>query len=280
MFQRRDQEGVIAELLGISLAQVPLHVLPAYGLFSPVAYGRTEGVGEAFDGVLGRGEQTDAGVGGLSVAGRALQDVAAALGAQHRQHSAQDVQHAEEVGVENAARLGVRALLDRAEQTVSGVVGDHVDPAERPDGCRDRGTQLLGAAHVGRHRQHLCAVLLGQGGEGVGAAGQRHHVVPLAGRRLGQCQTDPRRGTGDEPATHIPVPGRTAGRGLRVRGLCVCGHDVLLVACEVCKACTACSEPMAPLGHCASPPHPERRGAVSARGPDGRRAADGGGLGA
>ena len=58
------------------------------------------------------------------------------------QHGLDRVDHAEVVGVEERADLGVLALLDRGEVAVAGVVDQHVDPAEGLLGRGDRARDL------------------------------------------------------------------------------------------------------------------------------------------
>lgn len=89
-----------------------------------------EGFGQALQGPLGGVVGAQVGEGSDAADGGDLHNVAAALGAQDGQDGLCDGQRAEEVGLELVAYLLFGDLLDRAEQTVSGVVDHHIQSAE------------------------------------------------------------------------------------------------------------------------------------------------------
>jgi hypothetical protein len=69
--------------------------------------------------------------------------VPGALTAQLRQHRPQHVEGAEDVGLELPPQILVGELLQRAEQSVAGVVDHHVDALERREPVVHRRPGLL-----------------------------------------------------------------------------------------------------------------------------------------
>jgi hypothetical protein len=116
-----------------------------------------------------------------------------------RAASPQHVEHPEDVGVEDGARLLVGRLLHRSEQPVSRIVGDDVDAAEGLDGPGDGVVDVGPPADVGGERKDPGTVLVDARAERRGIASQRDDVVAAAGRGLCERQPDPGGGAGDEP---------------------------------------------------------------------------------
>ncbi len=136
---------------------------------------------------------------GPAVERGALEDVAVALRPQHRQRRPQHVEHAEHVRVEDAPRLLVGRLLDRAEDAVARVLVHEIDASEGLErACH-------GVLHLGRpsdvhgERKDAIAVLVGKGAKGRDLAGDRDDVVATVGRGAGDFQADSGGGAGDEP---------------------------------------------------------------------------------
>ncbi|MDQ0684447.1 hypothetical protein QFZ56_003410 [Streptomyces achromogenes] len=104
-----------------------------------------------------------------------------------------------EVGLHLVADLLLRQLLDRAEQSVAGVVDDHVQASEVVVRTLHGlgGGRLVG--DVQGQRQHRVAVRGDQVREGVGVAGGGGDLVAALQGGLGELAAEAARGTGDEP---------------------------------------------------------------------------------
>src|SRR6185437_13777891 len=144
-----------------------------------------EDLGETADRPLGRLVGGQAGGGEPPADGRDLDDVAAALGAQHGQRGLGDVHDAEQVGVDLCAEVVERDVLDRREVGVAGIVDHDVDPAERLDACLHRGRGGCGVGDVEGDREDPVPVAVGQVGQADGVAGGRDQRVPGREHGLG-----------------------------------------------------------------------------------------------
>lgn len=156
-------------------------------------------VRQSLDRVLGRGQQSHTGVGGLPVDRGALEDVSGSLGAEYRQCRAEHVEHSEDVGVEHGAGLRVGGFLDGSEESVAGVVGDHVDAAEPRERALHRFPDGLLVTHVCPDEEQAVAVRFGQFVQGSGVAGDRRDGIAALQYLEGQFAADAGRRAGDEP---------------------------------------------------------------------------------
>jgi len=152
-----------------------------------------ERLGHAFQRELRRGVERVAGVADHTADRGHLHDVPAAAGPQVWQHGTSDGEHAEHVGLEDAPRLCVGQLLERADQPVTRVVDEHVDPPELPDRGVDRGTHRRGVGDVELDREG------GQPGEFADMSGGGDHVVAGGEHRLGERTPETAVRAGDEP---------------------------------------------------------------------------------
>jgi len=110
-----------------------------------------QALGDALDGEFGSAIPRRAGIAIETSERGEVEDVAAALGAQRRQHGAGDVDEAEHIGAELRLELLRRAFLKRAEQRIAGIVDQHFDPPEPLDGGLGRCGRLVGLGDVERH---------------------------------------------------------------------------------------------------------------------------------
>ena len=115
-----------------------------------------------------------------------------------------------DVGVEDVSGLLVGGFLHSAEQSVAGVVGHDVDPAERANGGVDGVADQSVIGDVGGVGQDSSVESSGERVDCVDVAGERQDVVATLGGGCCQGQSDAGRGAGDEPG---------AG-GLRTRECC------------------------------------------------------------
>jgi hypothetical protein len=70
-----------------------------------------------------------------------------------------------------------RAFLDRAEQSVAGIVHEHVKPAECLDGLCDRGLGCRRIRHVERQGDHAAAERLSHFSDRFDIAGRRVDLI-------------------------------------------------------------------------------------------------------
>ena len=129
--------------------------------------------------------------------------MAGPAGAHGRQHRLDHVDGTEVVDVEQLSNFGVLALLDRGQVAVTGVVDQHVDPAERVVGRRDRRRDLAGVGHVERHGQGPIAELVDEVLHRVGAPRGHHHAVAGFQCGAGDFATKAGGASGDQPARHL-----------------------------------------------------------------------------
>ena len=85
--------------------------------------------------------------------------------AQERQRSANDVKHAEDICLKLGADFGFGRLLDRANQSIAGIVEDNVETPELRMGRGDRARDLIGIGDVDGERQHSPAETVGKIGD-------------------------------------------------------------------------------------------------------------------
>nr|WP_294564365.1 alpha/beta hydrolase [uncultured Arthrobacter sp.] len=124
------------------------------------------------------------------------------LGPQDRQGGAQDVQYAEDVGIEDRPRLGVGVLFDGPEKPVAGIVGDDVNRAEPVHGALHRVGDRLLVGDVGVLQQQLGRVFFLELREGLGPAGQRRDIfAPAQGQVIVFDNTGVASSTGTTPDT-------------------------------------------------------------------------------
>ncbi len=156
---------------------------------------------DAFDRELGRTVDAPARIADITADRREVDDMAGALAAHVRQHGAGDVQQAEHVGAVDAQRLFGARLLDAAEQTVAGVVDQHVDPAERlhSDAGRFMRLRLIGDVELHGQQPLVLAELLFDRRRVAG--GCNHRVALGQGFRRDPCAEAAGRSC-DEPDTH------------------------------------------------------------------------------
>ena len=107
-----------------------------------------EGLGQAFDGVLGGVVVAGGGEADEAADGADIDDVAGSAGAHAGEDGVGGVDEAEEVGFEHGADLIVLTFFDGGEVAVAGVVDQDVDPAELGFGGFDGGGDLLGFSDV------------------------------------------------------------------------------------------------------------------------------------
>src|SRR5258708_17930422 len=86
--------------------------------------------------------------------------MARALGGHDRERSLGHRERAEQVGLEGGWGFGLAALLNRAEEAVTGVVDHHVEAAEACMRLRDRGANRSLVRDVQSDRRDLIAVAL------------------------------------------------------------------------------------------------------------------------
>jgi hypothetical protein len=121
---------------------------------------------------------------------------------------------AEEVGLEQRAQLGVGSLLERTDDTVPGIVDEHVDAAEPLHRSVDGSSHCIGHVDVERDGQHAIRCERHEIGDAVDAARGRDHVVPLRERVLGERASEAGRGACDEPGLGRGVQGGSHGSSL------------------------------------------------------------------
>ena len=154
-----------------------------------------------------------------------VDDAAPALLAHAGQHELRHADEAEDVGLELAAHVVERHLLDRAVLRVAGVVHEHADGAfdllDRGDG------RCIDASSVTSQGEHLAALRL-EIGDRLEAAGGRVDVVPSLGEVLGRRAADAGRAAGDEDGLRDVVG---------MVGLLVSASQLVMPVQLCCSAC-------------------------------------------
>src|SRR5208337_4437178 len=128
--------------------------------------------------------------GDLPTIGRDLNDASAPLSAKVRQRGADEVDRPDQVGRDDVFHLLVGELLRCAEQAVTGVADDHVDPSalrERAlDNSADRGWEYLGISRD-------------QIGDFAGVADGSYNAVAALKKLIGELATKTAADSSDKP---------------------------------------------------------------------------------
>src|SRR5271165_4082826 len=139
--------------------------------------------------------------GDLPAVGRDLDDASAALGAKVWQSSTDKVDRPDQVSGHNVFDLAIREFLSRAEQAVTGVADEHVDPSAL---CERAFDHLANCRWVG-HLEHLgveCLwITLDQIGHFGGVADGSYHAVAALEELIGELATEAAANTGNKPCT-------------------------------------------------------------------------------
>jgi hypothetical protein len=128
-----------------------------------------------------------------------LDDPAAALLAEVWQRRADQRDGAGEIGGDDVVDLGVGQFLGCAEQAVAGVADDHVDPAQLVVGAVDQGSDRARVGDVEELHVEGVGMLLGQVGDGVGAADGADDGVAAVEQLAGEFAAEAAADSGDEP---------------------------------------------------------------------------------
>ncbi len=156
-----DGFGVVADVAAADLHRALRQELGAQGarfdqadLYAQRPHLRRQALGQPGQRRLAGGVEAGAGHGRERGDRGNIDDVAAALRAQGRQHFLDQVPGAEEVGGEQLVGFRRGGLFHRAEQAVAGVVDHHVQARAQTQGLAHGGADLLGVGHVqGQHVQ-------------------------------------------------------------------------------------------------------------------------------
>lgn len=156
-------------------------------------------LGQALDRPLGGVVGADRGVGAYAALARDLQDPAGALGSQHGQDRLGDPDGTEEVRLHLGAQVGLGELLDHAEEAVTGVVDDDVEPPEPLHGPLDGLEGRLPVGDVEGQCQDVVAVAAYERVERGDVTGGRNDSVAAPQRGFRTQAAEAARGAGDEP---------------------------------------------------------------------------------
>lgn len=158
-----------------------------------------EGLAHPFQRPLGGAVATGAAEGGNPHGRGDLNDVAATLLPQDGQYRLDDMEDAEDVGLQLVAQFLLAEILHGADQGVTGVVDHHVQPAEPLSGRRDRFEHLGAVGGVQLQRQYRVTEPLDQVGQPPGVAGGGRDLVAALQGSLCELTAEAARGTRDEP---------------------------------------------------------------------------------
>jgi hypothetical protein len=163
---------------------------------------------EALDSPLRRVVVAEVRVGGLAAGGRDLQDASVSLGAQVRECGPDDVDRAEEVGVDDPPDLLVGGLLYGGEDAVAGIVHDHVNLAELCEGVVHDSVHLPGVGDVEPGDPQLVAVPGAQVIQRLGPAQGRGDAIAAGQQAFGEQAAEAGESPGNEPGDWHDVPFR------------------------------------------------------------------------
>ena len=134
--------------------------------------------------------------------GRDVDDLAAALALQDRQHRLRHQEHAFQVGGDDAVPVLFRQPLDGARaRTAAGIVDQHVDAAEGPDRALDQRCHLGLVGNIGGNAHRVASQIADLSGDRldpVVIAAVDHHLGALAGETERDFAPDARGCAGDQ----------------------------------------------------------------------------------